>query len=185
MAVDAARAKTLFLAASDLSDPAERTAYLERECGGDAELRQRVEALLAAHDGAEPLLEKAAATASVRTDLTGETLEATAASSVRKRVCRRSWRPRKTRSDGRETSRSPKRAPRADRPGGSGVRPGHRRTVHAARSPRRGGNGHRLPGRSDFLNRSSGRWRAKLIKVGMDSRAVLAAGSTPSGRRWP
>ena len=51
MAVDAARAKTLFLAASDLSDSAERTAYLERECGGDAELRQRVEALLAAHDG--------------------------------------------------------------------------------------------------------------------------------------
>ena len=51
MAVDAARAKSLFLAASDLADPAERAAYLERECGGDAELRQRVEALLAADDG--------------------------------------------------------------------------------------------------------------------------------------
>ena len=51
MAVDAARAKTLFLAASDLSDSAERTAYLDRECGGDAELRQRVEALLAAQTG--------------------------------------------------------------------------------------------------------------------------------------
>src|SRR6476659_2725817 len=57
MALDAARAKSLFLHASDLSDPAERAAYLERECGGDAELRGRVEALLNAHDGAGPLLD--------------------------------------------------------------------------------------------------------------------------------
>ena len=46
MAVDAARAKSLFLAASDLADPAERAAFLDRECAGDAELRARVEALL-------------------------------------------------------------------------------------------------------------------------------------------
>ena len=39
MAVDPARAKSLFLNASDLADPAERAAYLERECGRDAELR--------------------------------------------------------------------------------------------------------------------------------------------------
>jgi serine/threonine protein kinase/WD40 repeat protein len=52
MAVDAARAKSLFLAASDLADPAERAAYLDRECGGDAELRARVEALLRANDAA-------------------------------------------------------------------------------------------------------------------------------------
>src|SRR6516162_4734500 len=54
MAVDAARAKSLFLAASDLADPAQRAAYLDRECGGDAELRARVEALLRA-DEAAPL----------------------------------------------------------------------------------------------------------------------------------
>jgi hypothetical protein len=36
MAVDPARAKSLFLAASDLTDPAERAAYLDRECAGDA-----------------------------------------------------------------------------------------------------------------------------------------------------
>jgi len=52
MAVDAARAKSLFLAASDLDDPAERTAYLDRECCSDAELRGRVEALLRANDAA-------------------------------------------------------------------------------------------------------------------------------------
>jgi serine/threonine protein kinase len=52
MAVDAARAKSLFLAASELADPAERAAYLDRECSGDAELRARVEALLRANDAA-------------------------------------------------------------------------------------------------------------------------------------
>jgi serine/threonine protein kinase/tetratricopeptide (TPR) repeat protein len=52
MAIDAARAKSLFLAASDLADPAERAAFLDRECGDDAELRGRVEALLRANDAA-------------------------------------------------------------------------------------------------------------------------------------
>ncbi len=52
MAVDAARAKSLFLAASDLADPAERAAYLDRECGDDADLRGRVESLLRANDAA-------------------------------------------------------------------------------------------------------------------------------------
>jgi tetratricopeptide (TPR) repeat protein len=54
MAIDAARAKSLFLAASDLADPAERAVFLDRECGGDAALRARVEALLRANDAAPP-----------------------------------------------------------------------------------------------------------------------------------
>ena len=54
MVVDTARAKSLFMAASDLEDPAVRAAYLERECGGDAELRARVDALLRANDAAPP-----------------------------------------------------------------------------------------------------------------------------------
>ena len=40
MPIDAARAQSLFLTASDLADPAERAAYLDRECGGDAERHQ-------------------------------------------------------------------------------------------------------------------------------------------------
>src|SRR5947209_2480615 len=52
MPIDPAQAKSLFLGASDLSDPAERASYLERECGGDAKLRGRVEALLRANDAA-------------------------------------------------------------------------------------------------------------------------------------
>src|SRR5580698_7397595 len=56
MAVDAARAKSVFLAASDLADPAERAAYLDRACCGEAQLRVRVEALLRAND-ASPMPE--------------------------------------------------------------------------------------------------------------------------------
>src|SRR5262245_44096705 len=52
MPIDAARAKSLFLSASDLSDLAQRAAYLERECFGDWDLRARVEALLRANDNA-------------------------------------------------------------------------------------------------------------------------------------
>ena len=50
MAVDPARAKSLFLNASELADPAERAAYLKRECGDNAELHGRVEALLRVSD---------------------------------------------------------------------------------------------------------------------------------------
>ena len=39
----------VFLAALDLADPADRTAYLDKACGGDAEFRRQVEDLLAAH----------------------------------------------------------------------------------------------------------------------------------------
>jgi WD40 repeat protein/serine/threonine protein kinase len=50
MPADSARAKSLFLNASDLAEPAERAAYLDRECGDDHALRARVEALLHAHE---------------------------------------------------------------------------------------------------------------------------------------
>ena len=46
----------VFLAALDLPDAAARAAYLDEACGGDAEFRRQVEALLAAHfrSGAVP-----------------------------------------------------------------------------------------------------------------------------------
>src|SRR5262245_12021804 len=49
MAAALHNARDLFLAALE-RPPAERAAYLEAACGGDAALRQRVEALLRAHD---------------------------------------------------------------------------------------------------------------------------------------
>jgi serine/threonine protein kinase len=50
MAVDPALAKSLFLAASELPDSAERADYLHRACADNEELRARVEALLRVND---------------------------------------------------------------------------------------------------------------------------------------
>ncbi len=71
---------TLFAEALERTDPAERAAYLDEACGDDAPLRQRVEALLAAHDGAGRFLE-ADATAAIPRDLAA-TLQATGAGSL-------------------------------------------------------------------------------------------------------
>ncbi len=48
---------TIFAEALERTDPAARAAYLDVACGDDAALRRRVEALLAAHDGAGRFLE--------------------------------------------------------------------------------------------------------------------------------
>ena len=77
---------TIFAEALERTDPAERAAYLDRACGGDADLRRRVEALLAAHAGAGRFLEP---------DATGA-LDATAAGGRRRRPRARSLRTRPT-----------------------------------------------------------------------------------------
>ncbi len=53
--------EALFFAALQKPTPQERAAYLERACGGDADLRQRVERLLAAHPQVGSFLEAPAA----------------------------------------------------------------------------------------------------------------------------
>src|SRR5262245_35536240 len=50
MAIDPKRVQAVFLAAVADPDPAGRAAVLDRECGPDADLRLRVEALLKAND---------------------------------------------------------------------------------------------------------------------------------------
>ncbi len=60
----------VFLAVLELANPADRTAYLEKACGGDVALRRQVEELLAAHFKAgafldEPALEQLAADAAI------------------------------------------------------------------------------------------------------------------------
>jgi serine/threonine protein kinase len=52
-----ARANDLFLKAREISSPEERRAFLDRECGGDAELRASVESLLQAGTLAGDFLE--------------------------------------------------------------------------------------------------------------------------------
>jgi serine/threonine protein kinase/Tfp pilus assembly protein PilF len=56
MALDNQRAKSLFLTAADLPVE-ERGAFLDEACAGEAELRRRVEQLLAAHDRPDSLSE--------------------------------------------------------------------------------------------------------------------------------
>ncbi|MCC7337796.1 MAG: hypothetical protein IT422_22135, partial [Pirellulaceae bacterium] len=49
MSSDPQRVQAIFIDAVQKAEP-ERSDFLERECGGDSELRRRVDALLAAHD---------------------------------------------------------------------------------------------------------------------------------------
>src|SRR5262245_31490719 len=55
--------KLIFSEALDLGSDEERLAYLNRACGGDADLRGRVEALLQAHGASASFLEAPAAAA--------------------------------------------------------------------------------------------------------------------------
>ena len=71
MPVDPNAAKAMFMTALDRSDPAERAAYLDQACGGDAALRRRVEALLASHDRAADYLERPALE-QLAADVTGD-----------------------------------------------------------------------------------------------------------------
>jgi hypothetical protein len=58
MSVDTTALKALFLAVLDKATPAERAAYLDGACAGDALLRRQVEALLEAHDRPDPFLDQ-------------------------------------------------------------------------------------------------------------------------------
>src|SRR6266545_2462821 len=52
--------ETIFAAALEKSNPAERTAFVAEACGADVELRRRIEGLLAAHDKAGTFLHRPA-----------------------------------------------------------------------------------------------------------------------------
>ena len=56
MSTDPRRVKEVFVEAVELPDEAARSAFLARACGGDAGLRDRVEALLRSHDPAGSFL---------------------------------------------------------------------------------------------------------------------------------
>jgi eukaryotic-like serine/threonine-protein kinase len=57
MAVDPSRVRTLFQAAEALGSPVERATFLDRECGDDTELRSQVDALFATETGATGMLQ--------------------------------------------------------------------------------------------------------------------------------
>ena len=79
---------TIFAEALERTDPAARAAYLDIACRDDAALRRRVEALLAAHDGAGRFLEPDCGAMSETA--AHETRERPGPPS-RKRVPRRNW----------------------------------------------------------------------------------------------
>jgi hypothetical protein len=57
MSVDPNQAKSIFLSAVEDCAPEDWGAFLEKACGGDADLRRRVEALLVAHQGKDRLFD--------------------------------------------------------------------------------------------------------------------------------
>jgi hypothetical protein len=157
----------LFLNASDLADPAERAAYLDRECAGDVELRQRVKALLAAHDGERRSVEDEAGGKSGPTS--PATLEATAA--VDSETIPASQPA--TRQQGSDSADSKcADAPRADRSAGfvAGQVIAGRYTPLEVLGEGGMGTVHRAE-QSQPIRRHVA---LKLIKIGMDSRTVLA-----------
>src|SRR2546423_12480359 len=53
--------RDIFIAALEIEDPAERAAYIDRTCAGDADLLRRVGGLLGAHGRAGKFLDRPAA----------------------------------------------------------------------------------------------------------------------------
>jgi serine/threonine protein kinase/tetratricopeptide (TPR) repeat protein len=60
MTLPVPKARDIFLEAVEIGSPEQRATYLNTACAGDRELRRRVEALLAAHERSESLLDRAA-----------------------------------------------------------------------------------------------------------------------------
>jgi hypothetical protein len=60
MSVSISREKTVFYAALDVADPAQRREFLDHACGSDAELRAAVEELLVIHAGSEQFFDDCA-----------------------------------------------------------------------------------------------------------------------------
>jgi eukaryotic-like serine/threonine-protein kinase len=58
MPLNPVRVQTVFLEVANCHDTTERAAILDRECMGDSELRQRIEALLKAHDRLNVLVDQ-------------------------------------------------------------------------------------------------------------------------------
>ena len=82
MGSDPRRVQAVFLAAVELP-PAGRAAFLDRECDADADLRQRVEALLRAHEDPNSFLERPAVGQAATGDLLPDAARAGAADAGR------------------------------------------------------------------------------------------------------
>jgi eukaryotic-like serine/threonine-protein kinase len=68
--------REIFIAAVEIANSAERVAYLDQACAGDAVLRQRVELLLRADADPDSFLDKPPLTVGQLDELSGEGTEA-------------------------------------------------------------------------------------------------------------
>src|SRR5258708_4647834 len=76
MPVDSATIKSIFLSAAEIAGQQERHAYLSDKCAGDPLLRQRVEALLTAHEESGEFRDFTALAASGTAESAGKSLNA-------------------------------------------------------------------------------------------------------------
>jgi eukaryotic-like serine/threonine-protein kinase len=162
---DAARAlMTIFAKALEWTDPAARAAYLDRACGDDAALRRRVEALLAAHDGAGRFLEGDPTETSEPTsrEIQGANRASDAETILPSELATRDYRPDSTFAE----------TPQAHRPRGfvGGQVIASRYTLLEVLGEGGMGTVYRA-GQTEPVKRQVA---LKLIMIGMDSRAVLA-----------
>ena len=170
--------------------PEERAAYLDRECGGDARVSAaRVEALLAVDGPGRARSPTPRPPAPVSTDprprppgatqrIASETVPGVVPVSDQDPGLATVGDHRRRRGG---TIRSPEVPPVA-RIGRFVPGRGHRRAIHAARSPRRGRHGHRLPGRAIPAGQADG--GAQADQGSAWTRGPSWPGSTPNARRW-
>ena len=166
MPVDPKRVQAVFLAAVELESAAERAAVLDRECANDAELRQRVLALLRSSDEPDRLLDQPFVGPAVRSLVEFVRPDGGAASERSDDFAFDITRAATRRSDA-GGGRQPGRVACYHR----GLRPANR-SLHAAPKDRRGGMGVVYMAEQEQPVR---RWVAlKIIKPGMDSQKVIA-----------
>ena len=157
---------TIVAEALKRTDPAARATYLDSVCGDDADFRRQVEALLATHDAAGRPVEADAT--GMHESTSPETLDQTPAPDAAT-LPPSALATGELRSDGADFALAVALRSRPARRIRSG--PGHRRPVLAARSPRRGGDGHRLPGKSDRTGQTAGGTQADQDRHGLACRA--------------
>jgi eukaryotic-like serine/threonine-protein kinase len=158
---------TVFAEALERTDPAARAAYLDSACRGDAALRGRVEALLAAHDGAGRFLE---GDSGVMSETAAREITGAARGSIRETRPSSQLVTEDHRPDGSITTIADPAA--ADRARGFVVGQviAGRYTLLEVLGEGGMGTVYRA-GQTEPVKRQVA---LKLIKVGMDSRAVLA-----------